>query len=490
MKLILSNFLENFQEWKEKIAKKDKEYLDNIVSDIEDIINSNDTSADKATELVSYFQNMEINYFNALFEYNALEYKLITRNFNDKSLSNYLYMDFRKDLEDLEEKNIKDSIDDNRDFNALGLSTDNKDIKLKLFKIFSKWDRASIISELISSDNNGVWSDRDNIAENGRPATTNELISNLISMIDSNEAWEDYLDNSSDDSNTKQILEILSSDSILDLNDRLVDEFTEDNGVIYMMISNYLVYYVPNEGWGYFNYDKDYSNIDEVIQNSILDEPTIDLAFTNELLGKIDFSNPEDYSDIYAVVDEYVTTMVDPSVIDQTYITNNVLNKKQLIEIFELSSNIYAHGSVIVNFLYEKDNETHDKFSVNYPWKESFDDIMNELLNDFNSTFQELSKHNSDLVESIVNIEEINNKVTLITDQDQNFSMNENLLNFDSTIKKLSSFLEMNNLTSESWNTIYVNEIFRELYTSLFFQFNYAEKNIKNYMVTQINTDY
>lgn len=492
MKIILSNFLEHFQEWKEKIESNKSQYLDNIVSDIEQIIDSTDTSKEKAIDLTEYIQDMSLEDIRSLFNYNDSEAHTIIKSIISFEVTSFLQKEFENDLTKYEQKTIKDQIDDNRNFLSLGIK-ESRDVN-RLFDTLSTWKRESIIDELKSLDSNGVYSDKESIGEFDKPATTNELLAVLIRMLIDGGDFENYLQSSTNAIDVAKIIDNLEEDSIRDLDEKLVDEYTVDeDGVIFLMISDFLIFYVPQEGWGYLKYNQGYENIHEVIQKSIVGTPAIDLDYTHELLGKIDFSDLDDYSELYAITDDYVNNMVDPSFLDETHITNSILNQYQLSNIMKLSSEVYATGMVIVNYLYTEDGEkpeTSEAFEKDYPWNDSFDDVMNEVIYYFNNTFNELNKHNGDMVSTIVNIDKINQNVEALILKGESETINDNFIDFDSAVMKYSAYMVQEGFNEESWKQIYVNDEFKELFVSNLYKFNYTDKDIAKYFATQLSIDY
>lgn len=118
MKIIISNFIEHFYEWKNKIENQRNPYLTQIFNDIKHVLeNPNASHNNKAATLVNIIQNIPFEYIPFLFDYSTAELKIINGDgtlLKDEAISVSLYNDFIGDLSNSE---YLDSESENIEFN-------------------------------------------------------------------------------------------------------------------------------------------------------------------------------------------------------------------------------------------------------------------------------------------------------------------------------------------------------------------------------------
>lgn len=167
-------------------------------------------------------------------------------------------------------------------------------------------------------------------------------------------------------------------------------------------------------------------------------------------------------------------------------LNNEILDKENLKLILNFSTKIYIKGECIINKLYDLQNETIDSdlFPLNYPWNQSFDDIMGNILFLFNEINENLIKNN---IYDIININEINDFNSNMLKESENKNLNELFIEFENESKLLTDNI---NILNKDWNLIFKNNEFKELFELLKYSFNYYDNSIIKYFETQNNIDY
>jgi hypothetical protein len=99
MKIIISNFIEHFYEWKNKIENQRNPYLTQILNDIKNVLEDpNANHNNKAATLVNIIQNIPFEYIPFLFDYSTAELKMISGGdgtlLKHEAISVSLYNDF------------------------------------------------------------------------------------------------------------------------------------------------------------------------------------------------------------------------------------------------------------------------------------------------------------------------------------------------------------------------------------------------------------
>lgn len=457
MKIIISNFIEHFYEWKNKIENQRNPYLTQILNDIKHVLEDpNANHNNKAATLVNIIQNIPFEYIPFLFDYSTAELKMISGGdgnmLKHEAISVSLYNDFIDDLANSE---------------YLDSESDTEKVLLTNY-------------------------------------TYTEDDSDYQSSI-SQKSLENINDS---DNNIDVIMKILDENSLENISDTFVDDYylddSSDTKVIYMMVSIYLLYYIEYEGWGYKEYDKSWENIYEVVDNVFENEqPEVDLDFTQYLLSEIDFTNSNDYYELYAVVYEYdknqntnVSQKALETINDENIEFNNdVVSENSLSKILSVSSRVYITGLNIVDKLYDLNNTEVDLelFPKDYPWNESFDDVVNQIIYYFNLTYSSLVDkfgQDSKKLNQIILIDNINaiNKESASTAENKN--LNQLFSEFKQALKTLYIILNDNDNYENDWFKIYKNADFKQLLEVLKYSFNYNDIKIKKYLDTQSKIDY
>lgn len=283
-----------------------------------------------------------------------------------------------------------------------------------------------------------------------------------------------------------KIVEFYDNDSIKNINVFQFNDFLMvKHDILWFTIGEYLIYYILDKGFGYVKINDDYEDIVDIIEKyftNVNKEPTPDEKLTSLLYKSIDFSNFEEYSEIYSIVSNYDDNLTNS-------FTNEILFGENLSTILYKSSKLYIKGQCIVNKLYSLDNEKVDfeLFPLNYPWNESFDDIMAKILFLFNEIYNSLSEiKNLDLNE-IIDINTINEENKIIDNEGETKNLNELFLDFEKEVISLTNLFFNNDI---EWNQIFKNKEFKELLELLKYSFNYDDELIKKYFETQNNIDY
>lgn len=460
MKIIISNFIEHFYEWKNKIENQRNPYLTQILNDIKHVLEDpNANHNNKAATLVNIIQNIPFEYIPFLFDYSTAELKMISGGdgtlLKDEAISVSLYNDFIGDLANSE---------------YLDSESDTEKVLLT----------------------NYTYTEDDSDYQSSISQKTLENINDS-------------------DNNIDVIMKILDENSLENISDTFVDAYyhdanTEfDGNIIFMIVSSYILYYVEDEGWGYKEYNESWENIFEVVDNVFENEqPEVDLDFTQYLLSKIDFNNYDDYYKLYAVVYEYdknqntnVSQKALETINDENIEFNNdVVSENSLSKILSVSSRVYITGLNIVDKLYDLNNTEVDLelFPKDYPWNESFDDVVNQLIYYFNLTYSSLVDkfgQDSKKLNQIILIDNINaiNKESASTAENKN--LNQLFSEFKQALKKLYIIILNDNYNYENdWFKIYKNADFKQLLEVLKYSFNYNDIKIKKYLDTQSKIDY
>ena len=132
-------------------------------------------------------------------------------------------------------------------------------------------------------------------------------------------------------------------------------------------------------------------------------------------------------------------------------------------------------------------------FPKDYPWNESFDDVVNQIIYYFNLTYSSLVDkfgQDSKKLNQIILIDNINaiNKESASTAENKN--LNQLFSEFKQALKTLYIILNDNDNYENDWFKIYKNADFKQLLEVLKYSFNYNDIKIKKYLDTQSKIDY
>lgn len=430
-KIIISNFIEHFYEWKNKIENQRNPYLTQIFNDIKHVLEDpNASHNNKAATLVNIIQNITFEYIPFLFDYSTAELKMINGDgtlLKDEAISVSLYNDFVGDLAN---------------------------------------------SEYLDSESD----------------TEKVLLSNYTYTINDSDNNIDVIMKILDENSLENI-----SDTFVDA--YYHDANTEfDGNIIFMIVSSYILYYVEDEGWGYKEYNESWENIFEVVNNVFENEqPVVDLDFTQYLLGKIDFGNSNDYYELYATIEEYNNSVNgDFHNIESENIefNNEIINPELLTFILTESINLHACGMNIVSKLYDLNNdEVDEKFAIAYPWNESFDDEINYIWYHTDQIIKTLDKSNE--LNSIIDIDKINAESN--TNENNYKSENLNILLaefFNQMMFIQESLINKGKYNINEWESIYRNINLKELLERLIFSYASDDNVIIKYFHVQEKIDY
>lgn len=239
---------------------------------------------------------------------------------------------------------------------------------------------------------------------------------------------------------------------------------------------------------------------DEAISVSLYNDFIGDLANSEYLDSESDtekvlltnYTYTEDDSDYQSSISQKALENINDENIE---FNNDVVSENSLSKILSVSSRVYITGLNIVDKLYDLNNTEVDLelFPKDYPWNESFDDVVNQIIYYFNLTYSSLVDkfgQDSKKLNQIILIDNINaiNKESASTAENKN--LNQLFSEFKQALKTLYIILNDNDNYENDWFKIYKNADFKQLLEVLKYSFNYNDIKIKKYLDTQSKIDY
>lgn len=293
--------------------------------------------------------------------------------------------------------------------------------------------------------------------DNDREAIINKLIQQGVEAISTSQYEND---------------ENLFENIINDLVEANQDHLVKDN-VIYFVEGDFVICYVSGKGFNFEFFGREYKNISELLNLEL--QPSIDKEYTDLLLASFTFEG-DWLDDIHSVTEVHYNEYGEEHEHSNLYgeLPTKIVyweNEGTFFEsVFERLGYIVHSGYDLLNTVFysgEYQEAEEELFNENYPFKESFDDYLNELQHYFNEIYlnyiqkcgsnYEIEKYDR-IVDTINNTKRLTDDVTAAKENFitalTNFKNVMDIVGYKDT-ENISSkyFTFFDNLFQENFNT-------------------------------------